>query len=75
MSVITCEVLIKIMNGLVMSLEELGQENFICLATLLCEQFCRFANLANGGAKISIKSYFTRSFFLMRSVYSAALKC
>ena len=58
------------MNGLVMTLEELGQENFICLATLLCEQFCRFANLANGGAKISIKSYFTRSFFL--SVFSSS---
>ena len=26
----------------------------MCLAALLCEQFCRFAN---EGAKISIKSY------------------
>ena len=29
------------------------QHIFMCLAVLLCEQFCRFAN---GGAKISIKS-------------------
>ena len=44
------------------------QEIFICLAALLCEQFCRFAN---GGVKTSIivsnyasiKSYFMRSFF------------
>ena len=45
-------------------------EIFMCLAALLCEQFCRFAN---EGAKISIKSYFIRSFFF--SVYSAAVKC
>ena len=38
----------KVMNGLVMALEE--DEIFICLAALLCEQFCRFAN---EGAKIS----------------------
>ena len=46
------------------------QEIFV--AVLLCGQFCRFAN---GGAKISIKSYFMRSFF--SSVYSASLnsKC
>ena len=36
------------------------QEIFMCLAALLCEQFCLFAN---DGAKISIKSYFMRSFF------------
>ena len=36
------------------------QEMFMCLAALLWEQFCRFAN---EGAKISIKSYFMRSFF------------
>ena len=47
------------------------QEIFMCLPTLLCEQFCRFAN---GGAKISIKSYFMRSFFFS-AVYSAAVKC
>ena len=29
------------------------QQIFMCLAVILCEQFCRFAN---GGAKISIKS-------------------
>ena len=46
------------------------QDIFMCLAVLLCEQFCRFAN---GGAEISIKSYFMRSFFV--SVYSAAVKC
>ena len=35
------------------------QEIYMCLAALLCDQeFCRFAN---GGAKISIKSYFMRS--------------
>ena len=45
----------KVMNGLVITLEE--DEIFMCLAVLLCEQFCRFAN---GGAKISIKSYFMR---------------
>ena len=39
----------------------------MCLAALLCEQFCRFAN---GGAKISIKSYFMRSFFV--SVFSSS---
>ena len=44
------------------------QEIFMCLAALLCEQFCRFAN---GGTKISIKSYFMRSFFF--SAYSAAV--
>ena len=38
------------------------QEIFMCLAALLCEQFCRFAN---EGAKISIKSYFMRSFFFL----------
>ena len=31
------------------------QDIFMCLAALLCEQFCRFAN---GGAKISTKFYF-----------------
>ena len=42
----------------------------MCLAALLCEQFCRFAN---EGAKISIKSYFMRSnhFFLL-SVFSSS---
>ena len=35
------------------------QEIFMCLAVLLCEQFCRFAN---EGAKISIKSYFLSVF-------------
>ena len=46
------------------------QEIFMCLAALLCEQFCRFAN---GSAKISIKSHFIRYIFF--SVYWAAVKC
>ena len=47
------------------------QEIYMCLAAFLCDQqFCRFAN---GGAKISIKSYFMRSFFF--SLYSASVKC
>ena len=41
------------------------QEIFICLAVLVCEQFCQFAN---GGAKISIKSYFMRSFCLSQCI-------
>ena len=44
------------------------QEIFMCLAVLLCEQFCRFTNR---GAKISIKSYFMRSFFCL-SVFSTS---
>ena len=44
------------------------QEIFMCLAAQLCEQFCR---LANEGAKISIKSYFLRSFFFL-SVFSGS---
>ena len=58
----------NVMNGLVRTLEE--DEILMCLAALLCEQFCRFAN---EGAKISIKSYFMRSFFFL--VYSAVVKC
>ena len=54
---ITCGVFNKVMNGLVMTLEE--DEIFMCLAALLCEQFFPFMN---GGAKISINSYFMRSF-------------
>ena len=53
------EIFIKVMNGLVMTLEE--DKIFMCLAALLCEQFCQFTN---GSAKISIKTYFMRSFFL-----------
>ena len=52
------------------------QEIFMCLAAQLCEQFCRFAN---EGAKrwlvhdpkISIKSYFIESFFVL-SVFSSS---
>ena len=43
-------------------------EIFVCLAVLLCEQFCQFVK---GGAKISIKSYFMRSFFFCLSVFSS----
>ena len=42
----------KVMNGLVITLRK--DEIFMCLAALLCEQFCRFVSEA---AKISIKSY------------------
>ena len=59
----------KVVNGSAMTLEE--DEIFMCLAAL-CEQFCRFAN---EGAKISIKSYFMRSFCFQFSVYSAVVKC
>ena len=45
------------------------QEIFICLAVLLCKQFCRFAN---GGAKISISQfYLMRSFFCLREFSSS----
>ena len=44
------------------------QEIFMHLAAQLCEQFCRFPNK---GAKISIKSYFMRSFFFL-SVFSSS---
>ena len=53
----------KVMNGLVMTLEE--DEIFMYLAALLCKQFCRFAN---EGAKISIKSYFMRSFLVQSAL-------
>ena len=48
------------------------QENFICLAAVLCEQFCRFAN---EGAKISIKSFRLHEIILFCLMYSAAVKC
>ena len=60
------EVFTKVMNGLVMTLEEDGM--FMRLAVLLCEQFCR---IVNGGAKTSIKSYFMRSYFCL-SVFSSS---
>ena len=49
----------KVMNGLVMTLKE--DKRFLCLAALLCKQFCLFTN--EGAMKISIKSYFMRYFF------------
>ena len=58
------EVFIKVMNGLVMTLEE--DKRFFCVWLLYyVSNFCRFAN---GGPKISIKSIFF-------SVHSAAVKC
>ena len=45
------------------------QEIFMCLAVPLCEHFCRFAN---EGAKISIKSYFMKSFHFCLSVFITA---
>ena len=58
----------KVLNGLVMTLEEDK-----CLAALLYEQFCRFAN---GGARISIKFFSIKiSIEFFFSVYSAAVKC
>ena len=59
------EEFIKVMNGLVMTLEE-DEIFYVFGCSIQCEQFYRFAN---GGAKILIKSYFMRSFFF--SVYSA----
>ena len=54
------EVFMKVINGLVMTLED--DKRFLCVWLLYY-----VSNFA--GAKISIKSYF------MRSVYSAAVKC
>ena len=44
----------------------------MCLAVLLFEQFCRFAN---GDAKISIKSVLLHEIIFFVSVYSADVKC
>ena len=42
----------------------------MCLAVLLCEQFCR---MANGCAKMSIKSYFMRQLiFFCLNVFSSS---
>ena len=60
----------KVMNGLIMTLEE--DKRFLYVWLFYYVQFCRFAN--GGATKISIKSYFMRSFFFV-SVYSAAVKC
>ena len=65
------EVFIKVMNGLVITLEE--DKRLLCVwlfyYDLLCDQFCRFAN---GSVKISIKFYFMRSFFFCLSVFSSS---
>ena len=53
----------KVMNGLVITLEE--DKRFLCV----CEQFCR---LANGGARMSIKPVLLHEIFFV-SVYSAAV--
>ena len=51
----------KVMNGLVVTLEE--DKRFLCVWLLYyVGQFCQFAN---EGAKISIKSYFMKSFFFI----------
>ena len=51
----------KVMNGLVIALEKDKRFLCVCLYYYVTELFCRFAN---GGAKISIKSYFMKSYFL-----------
>ena len=56
----------KVMNGLAYYSRG-RQEIFICLAVLLCEQFCRFANR---GAKISIKSVLLHEIFFCLGVFS-----
>ena len=48
------------------------QEIFMCLAALLSEQFCRFAN---EDSNISIKSVLLHEIIFVVSVYSAAVKC
>ena len=48
------------------------QDIYMCLAALLCEQFCRFANEA---AKISIKSYFLYEAVFFSQYNSATVKC
>ena len=63
MSLITCGSIHGVMNGLVITLEE--DERFLRVWLYYSEQFCRFAN---GSAKIAIKSYFMRSFFLAQCI-------
>ena len=53
----------KVRNGLMMTLEE--DKRFYVFGCFMCEQFCRFAN---EGAKISMKSYFMRSFFFSQCI-------
>ena len=48
------------------------QEIFMCLAALLCEQFCRFAN---GGAKISPDQVLLHEIIFFFFFYTAAVKC
>ena len=61
------EVFMKVMNGLVITLEE--DKRFFCV--WLFYYVSNFAdNFANGGARISIKFYFMRSFFCL-SVFSS----
>ena len=67
MSLITCGSIHKGHEWFSDSRGRRVQEIFMCLDALLCDQFCRFAN---GGAKILIKSYFMRLFFL--SVFSSS---
>ena len=59
----------KVMNGLVMTLEE--DKRFLCVWLLY--YVSNFADSRMEVPEISIKSYFMRSFFF--PVYSAAVKC
>ena len=68
--ILLVEVFMKVMNGLVMTLEE--DKRFLCVWLLYYEQFCRFAN---EGAKISIKSFRLHEIILFCLMYSAAVKC
>ena len=61
-SYLLVEIFMKVMNGLVMTLEE--DKGFLCVWLFCCR-------LANGGAKISIKPNFTRSFFCF-SLFSSS---
>ena len=53
------EISVKVMNGLIVTREE--DKRFLCVWLFCCR-------LANGGAKISIKPNFTRSFFLFQFI-------
>ena len=73
MSLITCPSVYEYHECLVMTFEE--DKRFLCIWLLYyVSNVARFFRFAGGGAKISIKSYFTRSVFFL-SVYTAAVKC
>ena len=58
------EVFMKVMNGLVIILEE--DKRFLCLAVLICEQFCWCQD---------IDQVLLHEIIFFVSVYSAAVKC